>query len=180
VLSPTSRTSSSGALPGDAAAAGETTAARLSRNRSLRQHHPGGSLSASHSPASPEMHPAGPHSHGPRHLSLSSHSRPAPQPSGAERDLWESNVASSNLASSSDGLQALLRDHPELVSSSLAAAAGSKWSGVQSRGTQSGAASGNTTPAAEEEDEGEELKRMSASTTLGPQNPNLGSAGELR
>jgi hypothetical protein len=51
---------------------------------------------------------------------------------------------------------------------------------VQSRGTQSGAASGNTTPAAEEEEEGEELKRMSASTTLGPQNPNLGSAGELR
>ncbi|KAN0060351.1 Fructose-2,6-bisphosphatase [Thecaphora frezii] len=62
----------------------------------------------------------------PRHLSLSSHghSRPAPFPQASNREAFDLAVASSNLASSSDGLQALLRDHPELVSSSLAAAAG--------------------------------------------------------
>ncbi|EPQ30366.1 uncharacterized protein PFL1_01892 [Pseudozyma flocculosa PF-1] len=62
----------------------------------------------------------------PRHLSHSSHghSRPAPFPQVSNREAFDIAVASSNLAQSSDGLQALLRDHPELVSSSLAAAAG--------------------------------------------------------
>ncbi|PWN42215.1 bifunctional 6-phosphofructo-2-kinase/fructose-2,6-bisphosphate 2-phosphatase [Ceraceosorus guamensis] len=109
-------------------------------------------------------------------MSHSSHSRPAAQPSEAERRLWESNVAASNLAQSSDGLQALLRDHPELVSDSLAAAAGGKWSGAPSRGGASAFASrsgsGQTTPAEEWEEE-HQIQRHSSFTG----NPNLGSAG---
>ncbi|KAL9940427.1 hypothetical protein V8E36_001132 [Tilletia maclaganii] len=63
---------------------------------------------------------------GPRHLSGTAFnmSRPVSPPTASARDRFEAAVASSNLASSSSGLQALLRDHPELVSSSLAAAAG--------------------------------------------------------
>jgi hypothetical protein len=62
----------------------------------------------------------------PRHLSHGAYaaSRPAPQPGAAQRDSFKAAVAHSSLASSSDGLQALLRDHPELVSHSLKAAAG--------------------------------------------------------
>ncbi|KAK0529040.1 Fructose-2,6-bisphosphatase [Tilletia horrida] len=62
----------------------------------------------------------------PRHLSGTAFtmSRPVSPPTASARDRFEAAVATSNLASSSSGLQALLRDHPELVSSSLAAAAG--------------------------------------------------------
>ncbi|KAE8231773.1 hypothetical protein CF326_g3200 [Tilletia indica] len=62
----------------------------------------------------------------PRHLSGTTFnmSRPVSPPTASARDRFEVAVATSNLASSSSGLQALLRDHPELVSSSLAAAAG--------------------------------------------------------
>ncbi|CAD6915166.1 unnamed protein product [Tilletia controversa] len=62
----------------------------------------------------------------PRHLSGTTFnmSRPVSPPTASARDRFEVAVATSNLASSSTGLQALLRDHPELVSSSLAAAAG--------------------------------------------------------
>ncbi|KAK0551798.1 Fructose-2,6-bisphosphatase [Tilletia horrida] len=61
-----------------------------------------------------------------RHLSGTAFnmSRPVSPPTASARDRFEAAVATSNLATSSSGLQALLRDHPELVSSSLAAAAG--------------------------------------------------------
>lgn len=76
----------------------------------------------------------------PRHFSQSNHghSRPAPFPQAAQREAFDVAVASSNLASSSDGLQALLRDHPELVSSSLAAAAGPNLAMTGTYSTRSG------------------------------------------
>ncbi|PWY99762.1 putative FBP26-fructose-2,6-bisphosphatase [Testicularia cyperi] len=81
----------------------------------------------------------------PRHFSQSSHgqSRPAPFPQLNQREAFDVAVASSNLASSSDGLQALLRDHPELVSSSLAAAAGPNLAKTGTYSTRSGSAAGS-------------------------------------
>lgn len=164
-------TSASAAGPGAASA----SASKINRSSSLRNAspRPQGMAPLSNSPdATPPQYPSR------RHMSHSSHSRPAAQPSEAERRLWESNVAASNLAQSSDGLQALLRDHPELVSDSLAAAAGGKWSGAPSRGGASAFASrsgsGQTTPA-EEWEEDHQIQRHSSFTA----NPNLGSAGEL-
>ncbi|SPO45024.1 probable FBP26 - fructose-2,6-bisphosphatase [Moesziomyces antarcticus] len=81
----------------------------------------------------------------PRHFSQSSHgqSRPAPFPQASQREAFDVAVASSNLASSSDGLQALLRDHPELVSSSLAAAAGPNLAMTGAYSTRSGSHAGS-------------------------------------
>ncbi|SNX84336.1 probable FBP26 - fructose-2,6-bisphosphatase [Melanopsichium pennsylvanicum] len=78
----------------------------------------------------------------PRHFSQS---RPAPFPAASQREAFDVAVASSNLASSSDGLQALLRDHPELVSSSLAAAAGPNlaMTNTFSTSTRSGSVAGS-------------------------------------
>lgn len=65
--------------------------------------------------------------HSPHTPGLGNHhtSRPAPHFDPSQKGRFQAAVASSPLASSSDGLQALLRDHPELVSSKLKAAAGS-------------------------------------------------------
>ncbi|KAJ9479141.1 Fructose-2,6-bisphosphatase [Pseudozyma hubeiensis] len=76
----------------------------------------------------------------PRHFSQS---RPAPFPQASQREAFDVAVASSNLASSSDGLQALLRDHPELVSSSLAAAAGPNLTKTGAFSTRSGSHAGS-------------------------------------
>lgn len=76
----------------------------------------------------------------PRHFSQS---RPAPFPQASQREAFDVAVASSNLASSSDGLQALLRDHPELVSSSLAAAAGPNLAKTGAFSTRSGSHAGS-------------------------------------
>ncbi|GAC93588.1 fructose-2,6-bisphosphatase [Pseudozyma hubeiensis SY62] len=78
----------------------------------------------------------------PRHFSQS---RPAPFPQASQREAFDVAVASSNLASSSDGLQALLRDHPELVSSSLAAAAGPNLTKTGAFSTRSGSHAGSKT-----------------------------------
>ncbi|KDN53122.1 bifunctional 6-phosphofructo-2-kinase/fructose-2,6-bisphosphate 2-phosphatase [Tilletiaria anomala UBC 951] len=83
-----------------------------------------------------------------RHISHGAYaaSRPAPQPDAAQRDLFSAAVASSNLARSSDGLQALLRDHPELISSSLKAAAGTalmeRSESISARASQKGSEPG--------------------------------------
>lgn len=47
-------------------------------------------------------------------------SRPVPAPDPIKRQQFEEKVASTPLGSTSDGLLALLRDHPELISSKLA------------------------------------------------------------
>lgn len=107
-----------------------------------------------------------------RHLSFH-HTRPVVPPPSNNRDLFGIAVKSSNLATSSDGLQALLRDHPELVSSSLAAAAGptfQEFSENSTRGSRKGSqkGSGNNTPKKEygdlppndEEDEEEEEEEL--------------------
>lgn len=95
-------------------------------------------------------------------------------------------VASSSLASSSEGLQALLRDHPELVSSTLSAAAGRSWNEVSesTRGSRHGSQPG--TPGEElNESEGQILKDApsvgeggAALGNLSGLHPNLGSTGE--
>ncbi|CDR98797.1 probable FBP26-fructose-2,6-bisphosphatase [Sporisorium scitamineum] len=77
----------------------------------------------------------------PRHFSQS---RPAPFPQASQREAFDVAVASSGLASSSDGLQALLRDHPELVSSSLAAAAGPNLAMTGAFSTRSASHAGST------------------------------------
>ena len=50
-------------------------------------------------------------------------SRPVPAPDPVKQQQFQEKVASTPLGSTSDGLLALLRDHPELVSTKLAAAA---------------------------------------------------------
>ena len=50
-------------------------------------------------------------------------SRPVPAPDPVKQQQFQQKVASTPLGSTSDGLLALLRDHPELVSTKLAAAA---------------------------------------------------------
>lgn len=106
----------------------------LSRSASVRSQHRKASGGAN-SGAAPS----------PRHYSQSSHgqSRPAPFPQASQREAFDVAVASSNLAYSSDGLQALLRDHPELVSSSLAAAAGPELAKTGTVSTKSGSRAGS-------------------------------------
>lgn len=115
------------------------------------------------------------------------HSRPAPTPPASQRELFDLAVQGSSLATSSDGLQALLRDHPELVSSSLAAAAGPNFSAAHSsRASQVGSA-GPGTPAAEDgpqfwREAGKILKdapSVGEGTRTGTTTPHLGAAGEL-
>ncbi|PWN52469.1 bifunctional 6-phosphofructo-2-kinase/fructose-2,6-bisphosphate 2-phosphatase [Violaceomyces palustris] len=89
--------------------------ASLARSSSL--HSKARTFSAGSTSNSPRPFPHSSHHH---HLG----SRPAPTPPAHQREAFDLAVQSSNLAQSSDGLQALLRDHPELISSSLAAAAG--------------------------------------------------------
>ena len=117
-----------------AAAANDKPARDLSRSASVR------SGSRKLSGSTPGFSSASP-----RHFSQSTHghSRPAPFPQAAQRDAFDVAVASSNLASSSDGLQALLRDHPELVSSSLAAAAGPNLAMTGAFSTRSGSHAGS-------------------------------------
>jgi hypothetical protein len=94
-------------------------------------------------------------------------------------------VASSSLASSSEGLQALLRDHPELVSTTLSAAAGPGWNEVShsTRGSRHGSQPG--TPGEESDCEASDLVETPsigeggpALTPLAGPRPNLGSTGE--
>lgn len=97
--------------------------------------------------------------------------------------MFDQAVASSNLASSSEGLQALLRDHPELVSSSLSRAAGPGWSELSesTRGSRGGSQPG--TPG-EEGHEGHILKDAPLVGEGGASTPsiapNLGSTGECQ
>lgn len=118
-------------------------------------------------------------------MSHGGQTRPVPQPTTTQKDMFDQAVASSNLASSSEGLQALLRDHPELVSSSLSRAAGPGWSELSesTRGSRGGSQPG--TPGEEGGNEGHILKDAphvgegGASQSVTPSNaPNLGSTGE--
>lgn len=118
-------------------------------------------------------------------MSHGGQTRPVPQPTSTQKDMFDQAVASSNLASSSEGLQALLRDHPELVSSSLSRAAGPGWSELSesTRGSRGGSQPG--TPGEEGGNEGHILKDAphvgegGASQSVTPSNaPNLGSTGE--
>lgn len=89
------------------------------------------------------------HGHGGRHLSSGSMTtRPVAPLSTDQRTAFEEAVASSSLASTSSGLQALLRDHPELVSSELAKAAGQGWSALNesARGSRGGSRGGTGPP----------------------------------
>lgn len=112
----------------------------------------------------------------PRHLSHGAYaaSRPAPQPGAAQRDSFNAAVAHSNLASSSDGLQALLRDHPELVSHSLKAAAGP---GLMERSESTRASQHGSEPGTPG-DSAHASMRNSWIMDKGPP-PNLGTPGEL-
>lgn len=133
------------------------------------------------------------HSHGSRHWSQGSvTTRPAIPLSTDQRNAFEEAVAGSSLASTSSGLQALLRDHPELVSSELAKAAGTEWSQLNesARGSQGG--TGPPTPGDNSDDggvstsgryfdgavpdisEGGHATMNTSGNTIG----NLGSAGE--
>lgn len=114
----------------EAAAANEKPSRDLSRSASVR------SNARKLSGSTPGFSTASP-----RHFSQS---RPAPFPQASQREAFDVAVASSNLASSSDGLQALLRDHPELVSSSLAAAAGPNLAMTGTFSTRSGSRAGST------------------------------------
>lgn len=84
-------------------------------------------------------------------------------------------VASSALSSSSEGLQALLRDHPELVSSQLSRAAGPGYNEVteSTRGSR-----GPSTPGTPSEEV--IVDEMAEAPSIGEGRPNLGSAGEYR
>ncbi|CAO1622517.1 unnamed protein product [Jaminaea pallidilutea] len=129
------------------------------------------------------------HYHGSRHPSLGSMTtRPLQPLSTDQRSAFEQAVASSSLASTSTGLQALLRDHQELVSSSLAKAAGSEWSQLHesARGSRppTEPGSGPSTPGDEQKNllEGPDtppaIGEGGFSTGNTERATNLGSAGE--
>lgn len=160
-----------------------TTMASLNRSTSMHSRGSTGSASATSSPPFPSHQKQ---SSG-RHLSQGAQTRPAPQPTTTQKDMFDMAVASSSLATSSEGLQALLRDHPELVSTTLSQAAGPGWNEVSesTRGSRHGSQPG--TPASEEaESEGHVLKEApsvgeggSSLGHLSTSRPNLGSTGEL-
>ncbi|UZJ55445.1 hypothetical protein CBS101457_004765 [Exobasidium rhododendri] len=121
---------------------------------------------------------------GNRHLSQGGQTRPTPQPTSTQKDLFEMAVASSSLSSSSEGLQALLRDHPELVSTTLSAAAGPGWNEVSesTRGSRHGSQPG--TPGEDSDSESHVLTEAPSVGEGGPSlahlagpRPNLGSTG---
>lgn len=91
--------------------------------------------------------------------------------------MFDMAVASSALSQSSEGLQALLRDHPELVSSSLSRAAGPGYTEVSesTRGSRHGSQPG--TPAEEigSLDGDHDVHRA---PSVGEGGPNLGATGE--
>ena len=70
----------------------------------------------------PQPQPQQPQPHGEpaKIIDAASFSRPLPPPDPVERLKFEERAASSMNRPAADGLVALLRDHPELVSSSLA------------------------------------------------------------
>lgn len=115
-----------------------------------------GATTSSH-PGSP---PYPPHSgyyssHTSRHPSMGSvTTRPVAPLSNDQRTAFEEAVASSALASTSSGLQALLRDHPELVSSELAKAAGQEWSQLNESARGSRPGTDPPTPLAEDDEAG--------------------------
>ena len=113
-----------------------------------------------------------------RHLSQGAQTRPAPQPTSTQKDLFDMAVASSSLSSSSEGLQALLRDHPELVSSTLSAAAGPGWNEVSesTRGSRHGSQPG--TPG--EDSEGSEAHILKEAPSVGEGGPALGNLSGTR
>ncbi|UTT92439.1 hypothetical protein NDA17_003667 [Ustilago hordei] len=117
-----------------AAASGQQSARDLSRSASVK------SGTRKLSGSTPGFSSASPR---PFSQSGHGHSRPAPFPQASQREAFDAAVAGSNLASSSDGLQALLRDHPELVSSSLAAAAGPNLAMTGTFSTRSGSHAGS-------------------------------------
>ncbi|PWN24280.1 bifunctional 6-phosphofructo-2-kinase/fructose-2,6-bisphosphate 2-phosphatase [Microstroma glucosiphilum] len=116
------------------------------RSSSGRRAGPSGAKSQASSPPSPHAILGGQKS-GSRHLSLgSATTRPVAPLSTGQRTAFEEAVAASSLASTSSGLQALLRDHPELVSSELAKAAGENWSQLNESARGSRVPSGPSTP----------------------------------
>lgn len=160
-----------------------TIPGNLNRSTSIHSRGSAGSASATSSPPFPSHQKQ---SSG-RHLSQGAQTRPAPQPTTTQKDMFDMAVASSSLATSSEGLQALLRDHPELVSTTLSQAAGPGWNEVSesTRGSRHGSQPG--TPASEDsESEGHVLKEApsvgeggSSLGHLSTSRPNLGSTGEL-
>lgn len=115
-----------------------------------------------------------------RHLSHGAQTRPVPQPTTHQKDAFDMAVASSALSSSSEGLQALLRDHPELVSSSLSRAAGPEYNEVSesTRGSRGGSQKGSLpgTPAEEIAAPTANISEVSVATN--DVKPNLGSTGK--
>lgn len=116
-----------------------------------------------------------------RHLSHGAQTRPVPQPTTHQKDAFDMAVASSALSSSSEGLQALLRDHPELVSSSLSRAAGPEYNEVSesTRGSRGGSQKGSLpgTPA-EEIAAPTDISEVSVATS--DIKPNLGATGKFQ
>jgi hypothetical protein len=167
--------------PVGASGAASSNLASLARSTSMRSR--GSPHQSTGSASSSPPFPANQGKPG-RHLSQGAQTRPAPQPTTTQKDMFDMAVASSSLASSSEGLQALLRDHPELVSTTLSAAAGPGWNEVSesTRGSRHGSQPG--TPGEEEEgSEGHVLKDAPSvgegGTALGNLGgrPNLGSTG---
>lgn len=116
------------------------------RSSSGRRAGPSGAKSQASSPPSPHAILGGQKS-GSRHLSMgAATTRPVAPLSTGQRTAFEEAVAASSLASTSSGLQALLRDHPELVSSELAKAAGENWSQLNESARGSRVPSGPSTP----------------------------------
>lgn len=157
------------ASPISKSAAANTTyqMGRSSSLHSSRQHHrnpsegarrtaAGRGASTPHSPP-PGVLPSTVGGHSSRHGSSGGAmtTRPVAPLSTDQRVAFEEAVATSSLASTSSGLQALLRDHPELVSSELAKAAGSNWSqlntSTRGTGTSSTGGTGPSTPSDSED-----------------------------
>lgn len=129
--------------------------------------------------------PYPPAHHGSRHPSLGSlTTRPVTPLSTDQRTAFEEAVASSSLASTSSGLQALLRDHPELVSSELAKAAGEEWSQLNESARGSRPGTDPPTPGEISDagslfsEEAPELGEGGPSLAPDKTATNLGSAGE--
>lgn len=163
-------------------AAHSTSAPNLARSTSL--HSRSSQRSISSATSSPPLQPQNAPpltSKQSRHLSHGAQTRPVPQPTTHQKDAFDMAVASSALSSSSEGLQALLRDHPELVSSSLSRAAGPEYNEVSesTRGSRGGSQKGSL-PGTPAEEIAAPTTMSEVSVATGDVKPNLGATGKCQ